>query len=122
MWEKIPLNPSFNVSQVVSALTHLNASNLIISLETNLSRKPPRSNVPLLKQLVPSLETTCESELVPSLKGVVTVDNSNGRVDASSFKAFTVFPDTLADGMGRGQLSEEGLSPDDVVNIQFTSG
>lgn len=119
---KVPLNPSFNANQVVSALTHLSASHLIISLETNPPRKPPRSNIPLLKQLVPSLETTCESELVPSLKGVIIVDNTHGRIDASSFKAFSMFPDALEDGSGRPELSEDGLSTDDVANIQFTSG
>lgn len=93
-----------------------------MSLEMNLPRKPPRSNVPLLRQLVPSLETTCESEIVPSLKGIITVDNAQGRIDASSFKAFSTFPGILGDGVGRPQLSEDGLSEDDVVNIQFTSG
>lgn len=88
----------------------------------NLPRKPPRSNVPLLRQLVPSLETTCESELVPSLKGIITVDNTQGRIDASSFKAFSAFPDALRDGLGSPQLNDDGLNVDDVVNIQFTSG
>lgn len=59
---------------------------------------------------------------MPSLEGVIAVDNAQGRIDASSFKAFSVFPDVLGDGLGRPQLSEDGLSPDDVVNIQFTSG
>lgn len=59
---------------------------------------------------------------MPSLKGVITVDNTQGRIDALSFKAFSVFPDVLRDGLGCPQLSEDGLSPDDVVNIQFTSG
>ncbi|KAL0639847.1 GTPase activating protein (GAP) [Maublancomyces gigas] len=91
-----------------------------MSLEMNLPRKPPRSNVPLLRHLVPSLETTCESEIAPSLKGVITVDNAQGRINASSFKAFSTFPGVLGDGAGRPQLSEDGLSEDDVVNIQFT--
>lgn len=59
---------------------------------------------------------------MPSLKGVITVDNTHGRIDALSFKAFSAFPDALRDGLGCPQLSEDGLSPDDVVNIQFTSG
>lgn len=59
---------------------------------------------------------------MPSLKGVITVDNTEGRIDALSFKAFSAFPDVLGDGLGCPKLSEDGLSPDDVVNIQFTSG
>jgi hypothetical protein len=59
---------------------------------------------------------------VPSLKNVLMVDNSYGRIDPSRFKAFKVFQNTLEDGTGRGALSEEGLDPNDIVNIQFTSG
>ncbi|KAH8145409.1 uncharacterized protein LAJ45_10531 [Morchella importuna] len=118
----VPLNPSFNSNQVVAALNHLDTAHLIISLETNLPRKPPRSNVPLFQELFPSLETSIESELVPSLKNVLMVDNSYGRIDPSRFKAFKVFQNTLEDGTGRGTLSEKGLNPNDIVNIQFTSG
>ena len=39
----VPLNPSFNSQQVIAALSHLDASHLIIGTETNLSRKPPRN-------------------------------------------------------------------------------
>lgn len=59
---------------------------------------------------------------MPSLKGVIVVNNAQGRIDASSFKAFSPFPDALTDGLGSPQLSEDRLSLDDVVNIQFTSG
>lgn len=120
--KKVPLNPSFNLNQLTSALNHLDIAHLIISLETNLPRKPPRSNVPLFQELFPSLETSIESEIVPSLKNVLMVDNSYGRIDPSRFKAFKVFRNTLEDGTGRGALSEEGLDPNDIVNIQFTSG
>lgn len=59
---------------------------------------------------------------MPSLKGIIKVDNAQGRIDASSFKALSAFPDALRDGLGRPQPSEDRLSLDDVVNIQFTSG
>ncbi|KAL7271543.1 GTPase activating protein (GAP) [Rhizina undulata] len=118
----VPLNPSFNATQVVSALTHLSASHLIISLETNLPRKPPRSNLSLLKHLIPSLETSCSSELAPSLRGVITVDNSQGRADARGYGALVDFWDVVADGAGGARINEAALDPDDVVNIQFTSG
>ena len=78
----------------------------------------------MLKELVPSFESAqvLESELVPSLRNVVVVNNSNGRCGKGGFAAFSNFPDVLADGAGKGSLSEDGMTPDDVVNIQFTSG
>lgn len=116
-----PLNPSFNVQQVVAATSHLEASHLIIGTETNLSRKPPRSNVPLLAQLAPDLRSgKLESELVPSLQQVVLVNNSAGRVDASELRATVPFEAVLESS---GQtLPDQGLHKDDIVNIQFTSG
>ncbi|KAA8900572.1 acyl-CoA synthetase/AMP-acid ligase-like protein II [Sphaerosporella brunnea] len=113
----VPLNPSFNTAQVVSALTHLDASHLVVSLETNLPRKPARSNVPLLQELM--------GKAVPSLQKIITVDNSHGRVDAAALRGLVRFDNMLADGKASYEpLLEKGevLSPDDVVNIQFTSG
>ena len=120
---KVPLNPAFNAQQVTAALAHLEASHLIIGTETNLPRKPPRSNIPLLQQLVPNLRSTqCESEAVPSLKQIITVDNSSGRIDLSHFKATVDYKHVVEDG-GTGQsLPDQSLHPSDIVNIQFTSG
>lgn len=119
----VPLNPAFNALQVVSALNHLNVSQLIIGTETNLSRKDPRSNVPLLTHVIPDLEGyKLESELVPSLQNVVIVNNSNGRIDTEDFKCTSRYEDVLEDG-GSGQaLPDQGLNRNDIVNIQFTSG
>ena len=117
------MNPAFNAQQVIAALAHLEASQLIIGTETNLPRKPPRSNIPLLQQLVPNLRSTrCESEAVPSLKQIITVDNSSGRIDISRFKATVDYKHVVEDG-GTGQtLPDQSLHPSDIVNIQFTSG
>ncbi|KAJ5176689.1 uncharacterized protein N7482_002566 [Penicillium canariense] len=120
----VPLNPSFNAAQVIAALGHLESSHLIISTESNLPRKDPRSNVPLLEQLVGDLcSSRLESASVPSLKRIILVDNSAGRVDASTYKSLTPFSSILsqlsADGL---PLPPQSLSPHDIVNIQFTSG
>ena len=116
-----PLNPSFNVEQVVSALNHLGSSHLIVGAETNLSRKPPRSNVPLLEHIAPGLRGgKLESELVPSLQQVVLVDNAAGRVDVDELRAAVPF-EAVAAGNAQS-LSDQGLDKNDVVNIQFTSG
>ena len=116
-----PLNPSFNVQQVVSALKHLESSHLIIGAETNLSRKPPRSNVQLLSEMAPNVHgKKLESELVPSLQQIVLVDNSAGRVNTQDLKAAVPFEAVLE---GNQQtLPDQNLHKDDVVNIQFTSG
>ena len=117
-----PLNPSFNAQQVVSALSHLDTGHLIIGTETNLSRKPPRDNSVLLKHLVPGLGSgKLESELVPSLKNVVLVDNSTGRVNTQDMKATIPFQ-SLLEGNRAQSLPDQGLHKDEVINIQFTSG
>ena len=118
-----PLNPAFNAQQVVAALSHLTASHLIIGTETNLPWKQPRENLSLLKHLVPDLRNRkLESELVPSLKRIVIVDNSSGRIDTSDLQATTPYSSVIEDG-GQGlPLPGQGLRNDEVVNIQFTSG
>lgn len=121
----VPLNPSFNANQVVSALSHLGASHLIISAEANLPRRDPRDNTPLIKHIVPGLDAVSQvqSELIPSLKQVVVVDNSAGRYDGSSYKALTPYSSIVSDLRADGDaLPNQALSPHDVVNIQFTSG
>ncbi|KAJ5381630.1 uncharacterized protein N7496_004058 [Penicillium cataractarum] len=120
----VPLNPSFNATQVVSALGHLESRYLIISAESNLPRKDPRSNVPLLEHLIGDLSSSkLESESVPSLKQIILVDNSAGRFDASSYKALTPFASIMSQMAADGRpLPPQNLSPHDIVNIQFTSG
>lgn len=118
----VPLNPSFNVQQVISALGHLSASHLVIGTETNLSRKPPRDNGALLRHIFPGMDGAggIESELVPSLKQIMLVDNSSGRVDAKSMRAAMQFRDLLDES--KQTLPTQDLHKDDVVNVQFTSG
>ncbi|KAI5791823.1 acyl-CoA synthetase/AMP-acid ligase-like protein II [Geopyxis carbonaria] len=120
----VPLNPSFNIRQMISALDHLEASYLIISLESNLPRKPPRSNLALLEKLVDFNHIKPFSGTVQSLRSVITVDNSCGRVNPAAFTNFVKFQDILADGSSgnTNAVIETNLNPDDIVNIQFTSG
>ncbi|SMQ49135.1 unnamed protein product [Zymoseptoria tritici ST99CH_3D7] len=116
-----PLNPSFNATQVVSALNHLETSHLIIGTETHLIRKDPRSNVEILKHIAPGIaKGKLESELVRSLKEVVLVDNSRGRVDLNQLGATTPFE--AIQSASAQSISYDNLHKDDIVNIQFTSG
>ncbi|KAL1957730.1 hypothetical protein VTO42DRAFT_5573 [Malbranchea cinnamomea] len=120
----VPLNPSFNINQVVAALSHLDASHLVISTEVNLPRRLPRSSLPLLQQLIPDLSSSkVESPQVPSLRNIVLVRNDDGRVDISSINCATHFSSIMSDlPQDRQSLPPQSLSPHDVVNIQFTSG
>jgi len=117
------LNPAFNAPQVLAALNHLAASHLIIGAETNLPRKEPRSNIPLLTHLVPNLEgSSLESELIPSLQKIIIVNNSAGRIDTREYRSTTLYENVIEDGRVSLALSDQGLEPHDIVNIQFTSG
>ena len=119
----MPLNPGFNAQQVIAALAHLEASHLIIGTETNLPRKEPRSNIQLLRQLIPDLQARkIESEAVPSLQQVILVDNSEGRRDPSLLRPTVNFNIVLSEGSNPASLSKQFLDPDEIVNIQFTSG
>jgi|TARA_R110002003_G_scaffold124_3_gene11176 long-subunit acyl-CoA synthetase (AMP-forming) len=104
-------------------LNHLEASHLIIGAETNLPRKEPRPNIALLTHLVPNLSGhTVESEVAPSLKNIVLVENSEGRIDASDYKSIQRYEDVVEDGGQGCALEEQGLQVNEIANIQFTSG
>lgn len=120
---QVPLNPTFNAPQVLSALNHLSAAYLIIGAETNRPRKDPTSNISLLNHLIPDLANpTLESELAPSLQKVVIVENSQGRVDVSGYKSLLRYENIFEDGGQDTALKDQGLDANDIVNIQFTSG
>ena len=96
---------------------------MIIGTETSLPRKERRSNIPLLRQLIPDLQARkIESEAVPSLQQVIIVDNSAGRIDRSLLRSTVSYDDVLAEGSGSSPLPKQFLTPDEIVNIQFTSG
>jgi acyl-CoA synthetase (AMP-forming)/AMP-acid ligase II len=122
----VPLNPAFNSLQVVSALDHLAAAHLIIGVETSLPFKPARENITLVRQIVGDVSSaSVQSEAVQSLRNVILVDNSEGRIDTSAFKATTAFTDLAnasAADAGREFVPDEPLDMHDTINIQFTSG
>lgn len=109
--------------QVLNAINHLDAVHLIIGAETNLPRKEPRSNISLLTHLIPNLAgSSLESELVPSLKNVVLVNNAQGRVDLDEYRSLKRYEHVIEDGGQDNAFEDQGLHPEDIVNIQFTSG
>ncbi|KAL3477717.1 hypothetical protein BJX99DRAFT_269629 [Aspergillus californicus] len=123
----VPINPSFNATQVVAALKHLGTSHMIISTESNLPRKQPRSNIPLIKHLVQDLSSSpskLSSSAVPTLQNIILVDNSSGRVNTTPLKALTPYSSILSSipADSNPLILTQPLSPTEIVNIQFTSG
>jgi acyl-CoA synthetase (AMP-forming)/AMP-acid ligase II len=119
----VPLNPAFTAPQIISAFNHLSATHLVIGTETNLPYKPPRPNVSLLEAIVPDLQgPTLASETVPSLKNIILVDNSAGRIDPTPFRATTPWGSISQDSDSSPPTPNAPLSNNEVVNIQFTSG
>lgn len=133
----VPLNPGFNAKQVTAALNHLGVRMLIIGAVTDLAYKPcrGRSNLPLLQAIVPDLDSgRIESPDVPTLEKVVLVDNSASHPlvefpQPSVCRSLTPFS-SLFDGWAastsspsaRPIIPDAKLSPDETINIQFTSG
>ena len=106
-------------------MSHLEAAHLIIGTETNLPYKLPRENVTLLKTISPDLENSkLESASVPSLRNIILVNNSEDRINVSSFHATTPFTDLLFSSARKAEtvVPDEELHRDEIVNIQFTSG
>lgn len=123
----VPLNPTFNEQQLVAALSHLNTEVLIIAAVTDLAYKPSRgrSNLPLLESILPNLRGKVESSKIPRLRTVILVDNTSShpevRFPVDELRALTPYA-TLLDGSSRSIQPDSTLSPDETINIQFTSG
>ena len=104
----VPLNPGFAPAQVVAAMRHLAATHLVVSAETNLPRRAAYANDELVRGVRAGVAT---------LQGVVVVDNAGGRGAVDGVR----YEDVAADGRACADALDT-LDPDDVVNIQFTSG
>ena len=119
----VPLNPAFTATQIISAFNHLSASHLVIGMETNLPYKPPRPNLPILEAIASDLKSSrLASEAIPSLKNIVLVDNSTGRIDPTPFQATVPWASISQDSDTSPPTPSAPLSNNEVVNIQFTSG
>ena len=78
--------------------------------------------MPLLQQLIPDLQSRkLESEVAPSLRKVIIVNNSDGRIDASTLTPTTPYDDVVSSSPTTS-LPNQNLHPDEIANIQFTSG
>ena len=59
---------------------------------------------------------------MPSLREVIIVDNSERRIDQSLLRPTVNYDHVLAEGSGSSSLPKQSLHPDEIINIQFTSG
>ncbi|KAF3763538.1 acetyl-CoA synthetase-like protein, partial [Cryphonectria parasitica EP155] len=135
----VPLNPSFNASQVGAALSHLGVQVLVIGAVSDRAYRPcqGRDNLALLQALVPDLASgTVESPQVPTLRRIVVLDNTDGHAASvlrvQEHASLTPYS-ALVGGSSSSSLGSASrpvvavvpdapLHPDDTVNIQFTSG
>ncbi|KXJ93701.1 hypothetical protein Micbo1qcDRAFT_187794 [Microdochium bolleyi] len=131
----VPLNPSFNAQQLTAALAHLRTEILIIGAVTDLAYKPcrGRSNLDLLTALVPDLRASrLESSNVPTLKNIIVLDNRPSHPQAvfplEELRCLTPYttlldgPSSLSPSQQRRVVPDSPLTPDEIINIQFTSG
>ena len=80
--------------------------------------------MPLLKELIADIQSpTLKSRAVPSLREIIGIENSEGRVDLALLRPISPYHHVLFDGRSRDPMAfSQTLDPDDIVNIQFTSG
>ncbi|KAG9240636.1 acyl-CoA synthetase/AMP-acid ligase-like protein II [Calycina marina] len=148
----VPLNPAFNSAQVISALNHLEAGYLIISLETSLPYKEQgRENISLLTDLglpnhwLPSEHT--HKWTVPSLQKIILTRSSKWDHYVYTYPEFDAtycqlqslvrkeeemvdIPVCVLDHLivchdresSKSIIPDSPLHMDDTINIQFTSG
>ena len=52
----------------------------------------------------------------------MVVDNAQGRISLDEYKSLGRYQNVIEDGGQGVALEDRGLDPNDIVNIQFTSG
>lgn len=101
----------------------MEASNLIIGTETNLPRKPPQPTISILREILTDpLASKVESSVVPTLSRIIVVNNSKGQRNGYDLKPAINFDHILRDGGSESPLPKQPLRPDEIINVQFTSG
>lgn len=114
----VNINPAYRVSELEYALKKVGCSGLILAPEFKGS-----DYVAMITELVPELagENTGEisSERLPDLRRVIAMDNGNNE---NILGLGDVVAGATDEARGALDAITAGLSPDDAINIQFTSG
>lgn len=126
----VPLNPSFNATQVTAALRHLAVEVLVIGAVTDTAYRPGRgrSNEELLAQIAGGdlQGGKLENPDIPSLQKILVVDNRIShpevKFDLDPCRRVLTPYRNLLDGSDRPIKPSSPLHPLDTINIQFTSG
>lgn len=117
------MNPAFSSKQFIAALGHLGVSHLIIGAETHFAGKSRRSNYSLLLELIPDPTVRkVDSHVATALSQVILVENTDDHQIINKIGSTISFDSLLEDGASQSPLPNHPLDPDDVINIQFTSG
>lgn len=108
---------------MIAALVKVEASHLVIGTETNLPRKPPQSTISTLREILNDpLASKVESTAIPTLSRIILVNNTKGQRNGYELKSAINFDRILCDGGSEISLPKQSLRPDEIINVQFTSG
>ena len=121
--EQVPLNTAYSPNQVIAALKHISARCLILSSEICPPYKNPQPTSNLLHSIVGERNEAHDvSSTITSLRHVVVVDNSGGRVDITQLNLTADYAALLRSNQGKRLPTQNRLDADDIISIQFTSG
>jgi len=115
----VNINPAYRLSELEYALNTVGCKALVLA-----QRFKSSDYLGMIHALAPELETAAPGELraakLPGLRHVIAMDG------AETVRGVWSFQDIAAQGgqQGKDQLAQidAALSPDDAINIQFTSG
>jgi acyl-CoA synthetase (AMP-forming)/AMP-acid ligase II len=94
----------------------------VFNTEITLPYKEPQLTTDLVAEIVGPECDDVLSAKVPSLRDILLIDNSSGRVDVTSLPVTADYYPLLLAYRGQRLPIQHQLQADDVVNIQFTSG
>ncbi|KKY14579.1 putative long-chain-fatty-acidligase [Phaeomoniella chlamydospora] len=122
----VPFNPAYTSDQTIAGLNHITAACFVTSSHITLPYKEPQTTVPLLQRLT-NASTTANSQMpVPCLKHVVVVKDASTtlHLERSSISPVYIhdYDSIVCANRGRPLPLQDHLSPEDVINLQFTSG
>lgn len=125
----VPLNPTFNAGQIISAIKLLGVKVLVICAITDLAYKPGRgkSNEGLLAEVITELPIKASpSDAKGILDAVVVIDNSryhhNATFRAAEVQGVLLYDSLLLDTTPSQLPPVVDLDAADTATIQFTSG
>ena len=115
----VNINPAYRLSELEYSLNKVGCKALVLAKSFKSSEY-----LQMIRTLAPEIDTCCRGELqatkLPNLRHVIVMDDVEGFSGLWSFEDITA----LGGSAEKLQLIEidKNLTPDDSINIQFTSG